>query len=61
MKAYKPQKHCTISMFVRQSTHNKTSQTSVQTKKEPEGKALHKPDVCEVKYITKLDKYKGTN
>ena len=43
-------------MFVRRRTHNETRHISVQTHRGTEGKALHKPDVCEAKcakqYVT---------
>ena len=43
-------KHYTNPKFVRRGTHNETRHISVQTQKGTEGKALHKPDVCEAKY-----------
>ena len=43
-------KHCTNPMFVRRSAHNLMTNISVQMSKGTEGKALHKPDVCDAKY-----------
>ena len=37
-------------MFVRRSARNIMTNISVQMSKGTEGKALHKPDVCDAKY-----------